>query len=146
MTKTLFIKFILPGVDFTNQLVKTVIVILIVLFLVWNIGFSCLVYFVAGCPPAYAVLEVRKIQDNTAGDFPTDIASHPSITKALIQKKRILLPIGTLADLIPGRFFGSAYADPRVYYWDRDYLVNNYMKSTTFWYNSSSYHLAALLC
>ena len=58
--------------------------------------------------------------------------------------KSILLPIGTLADLIPGSFFGSNYANTRVPVWERGYLEKNYL---SIWeYNGSYYKFAATQC
>jgi hypothetical protein len=57
--------------------------------------------------------------DNKMHNDPPDISAHPGLVDAFRTGKRILLPIGTVADFVPGSFFGSNYADTRIQIWER---------------------------
>ncbi len=134
-----------------NQYLKYVGIGLLIIFILWNIFFSFLVYSGGGCPPTYVVQKIGStsvdtvsIPDNGVHNNPQDISEHPGLVAAFNTGKSILLPIGTLADLIPGSFFGSKYADTRIQIWERGYLEKYY---TTVWeYNGSYFKLVSTQC
>jgi hypothetical protein len=101
-----------------------------------------------GCPPTYVVFNTtyKGSEDNRnlIHVSQQENPPHPGLVEAFSTQKRILLPIGTVADLIPGSFFGSKYADTRIQIWERGYLEKHY---TGVWeYNGSTFKLVSTQC
>jgi len=134
-----------------NQFLKYTGIGLLIIFILWNIIFSILVYTGGGCAPTYVVQKIGStsvdtisMSDNIMHNDPPDISEHPGLVDAFRTGKRILLPIGTVADLIPGSCFGSKYADTRVQIWEMGYLEKYY---TSVWeYNGSTFKLVSTQC
>jgi hypothetical protein len=133
-----------------NQFLKYIGIGLLVVFILWNVIFSLLVYSGGGCAPTYGVIASTQSEYNYTPREgvvhlnQSDVVAHPGLVDAFSTGKRILLPIGTVADLIPGSFFGSKYADTRVRIWERGYLEKHY---TSVWeYNGSTFKLVSLQC
>ncbi len=133
-----------------NQYLKYIGVGLLIIFIVWNIIFSILVYSGGGCPPTYVVIASTQSEYNytpRAGVMhltQSDVVAHPGLVDAFTNKKAILLPIGTVFDFIPGDFFGPKYARTRVPIWDKGYLENNY--GSAWEYNGSYFKLVSTQC
>jgi hypothetical protein len=129
-----------------NQYLKYVGIGLLIIFILWNIIITFIAFM--GCPPTYVIFNTTY---NESGDnrnlihiSQQDNPPHSGLVEAFSTGKRILLPIGTVTDLIPGSFFGPNYANTRVPVWERGYLEKNYI--SVWEYNGSYYHFAATLC
>lgn len=111
---------------------------------IWLFAFS-------GCPPSY---DVRKMNFNPdLGKIPAsvyitdeDMREHPYLKEAFEEGKRVILPTCSLADIIPGTFFGPNYAFHRMPFWERDDFIENYRSDSIWEYHGSYYKFVALAC
>jgi hypothetical protein len=129
-----------------DQSLKDLGLIFLLIFILWNIVITFMAFM--GCPPTYVVFNttynISEDNRNLIHISQQDNPPHPALVEAFSTQKRILLPIGTVVDLIPGSFFGSNYANTRIPIWERGYLEKYY---TSVWeYNGSYYNFAATLC
>lgn len=133
-----------------NADLKDIGIVLLIIFILWNVFISFFAYFAGGCPPQYDIYNLsgpgEKYYDwNESVDITgPEIMARPGLADAFGNRKSILLPVGTLADFIPGDFFGSGYARTRIPIWERGYLENNF---NSIWeYNGSYYKLVTTQC
>lgn len=129
-----------------NQYLKYIVIVLVLIFILWNLFISAIAF--SGCPPTYVILKMTynasKNDPNVVHISQQDIPPHPGIVEAFSKGKYILLPIGTAADFVPGRFFGSKYADTRISVEERKYMEKYY---TSVWeYNGSYFKLTTTQC
>jgi hypothetical protein len=127
-----------------NKKIKVIGILLLVIFLLWNIIIIVLAF--SGCPPAYAVEKIHSPETSgpvpIAGVHVTDreLASRPYLKEAFDNEKWILLPIAAVTDIFPGNFFGPMYAKNRMPIWEREYFVNTItIRQNTIWEYNSTY-------
>lgn len=137
-----------------EKLAKTVIAVLLAIFILYT-GFI-LVFggFIGGCPPAY---HVEKIYNpDSHGSEPAcvvhitdeDLALRPYLKEAFDDEKRIILPVGHPIDLVPGNVFGPEYATHRMPLSDRGEFMNTvHTRQNNIWEHNGTYiRFVALTC
>jgi hypothetical protein len=137
-----------------NKIAKSVLIVLLVIFLIWT-GFVLLFGgYIGGCPPAY---DVQKIYTpDSYGPEPAcvvhitdeDLVLRPYLKEAFEDEKRIILPVGHPIDFIPGNFFGPKYATHRMPLSDRgDFLNTIATQRNNIWEHNGTYiRFTALAC
>jgi hypothetical protein len=134
------------SIDSMNKKLKVIGILLLVVFLLWNIIIILLAGFFGGCPPAYAVEKI--FTPDTSGPVPVagvhvtdqELVSRQYLKEAFDDEKWIMLPIGALTDFIPGNFFGPRYATNRMPLWEREYFVNTItIRQNTIWEYKGTY-------
>ena len=135
---------LLIGFSAMKKEVRDLAILLIVIFILYNF----IIFFItSGCPPAFAVEKI-KYDPNLpstrpiAGIHVTDqeLLKHPFLKEVFEYKRMILLPVGTITDLIPGNIFGPEYTVNRMSLWERKHFEDTiFVQQNTIWEHNGTY-------